>query len=745
MMKQLIPFTLLFLLFLQPAFSQEKIRPKIGLTLSGGGAKGIAHIGILKALDSAGIRVDFITGTSMGSIVGALYAIGYTGKEIERMANEIDWNTVLTNSSGLDGIIMEEKEEYTKYAVELPYSNNRFRMFSGVLEAEELWLKFSELFFPVRHIKNFNEFRIPFKCIATNAADGSMVILDKGEIVNAVRSSMAIPSFFTAVDFDSLKLVDGGVVRNFPVTDVREMGANYVIGVNVSSGLAPAEKLNNPLTMLLNIVFFKEAEDSRKEIPLCDIYIPMPVQNYTAASFGRSRDIMDTGIIVGERMYPVFKKLKDSLDAIYGAQDYAPESISVPEAVYITEVEVNGLKHTEKSFFLHTMDFETHRNYTAKQLSKMIRKAFGLRYYSRITYALDCRDDGTSRIIFSVDENALAAAKLSIHYNKFTGISLVTNFTIRNLLTNSSRSMLTLNLGEKFRAKAEHMEYVGRTRSFSVSLGAQYEFLDFNSYDDYEETAIYRQQYVKADLRVGYAAHRRFSMSLGTRFETLKYRPSLKAAFNAGGKNNFFTSYLQFRYNSLDRNVYPKKGVRAETSAEWVYGQQGNITYYENGREIFNTDSLGLSYDPYARTTAQIETYTPTGRNGTFMTLSQAGINFNYNQYFLNDFYVGGLTRLFRNQIVFAGYQEGMRTTGSLLAFQAGYRQQLYNNLYVQWKSNIMYFDFIKKNDNYKPSFLSGHMLGVSYLTAIGPVEFSVMYGDQSRKLGTYVNIGLGF
>ena len=138
-------------------FSQKNERPKIGLTLSGGGAKGLAHIGILKALDSAGLHIDYVTGTSMGSIIGALYAAGYSGDSIEQVARKIDWDVLLSNSSSLRTLLMEEKDEYGKYAVELPWVNHAFRLPSGVLESQELWLKFSELFFSRTQHQRFFE------------------------------------------------------------------------------------------------------------------------------------------------------------------------------------------------------------------------------------------------------------------------------------------------------------------------------------------------------------------------------------------------------------------------------------------------------------------------------------------------------------------------------------------------------------------------------------------------------------
>ncbi len=215
-------------------------RPKIGLVLSGGGAKGLAHIGILKAIDSAGLKIDFITGTSMGSILGGLYAIGYSADSIEKIARGIDWDLLLSNQSSMRSMITDEKSEYGKYDVELPWVNQWFRFSTGVIEGQELWLKFSELFRPVYGINDFSKFSIPFKCLATDISTGEAVELDTGDIVTAVRASMAIPTIFTAVEDNGRKLVDGGVVRNFPVRDVRDMGADIVIGSNVSGPLRGA-------------------------------------------------------------------------------------------------------------------------------------------------------------------------------------------------------------------------------------------------------------------------------------------------------------------------------------------------------------------------------------------------------------------------------------------------------------------------------------------------------------------------
>src|SRR3954451_14500387 len=366
--------TLIFIFFSLLLAAQT--RPKIGVTLSGGGAEGLAHIGILKAIDSAGLKVNYVTGTSMGSIIGALYASGYSGDSIEKMARNMDWDVLISNGASLRSLTIDEKEEYDKYAVELPWVNNAFQLPSGVFESEELWLKFSEYFFPVYNIKDFSKFSKGFKCIATDVATGEAVVLDSGEIVSAIRSSIAIPSVFTAVNYNGRKFIDGGVTRNFPVKDAKEMGSNIVIGSNVAGGLLPKEKITNVFQVLLQVAFFHEDADVAEEKKLCNIYVKHDLQNFSMGSFGSANDIVKEGIEKGDSIYPRVKQIADSLNAIYGAEKYKINSVPKVDSVRITELEVNGLRRTNESFFLHRTEFEVNRTYTAKDITQCIRKAF---------------------------------------------------------------------------------------------------------------------------------------------------------------------------------------------------------------------------------------------------------------------------------------------------------------------------------------------------------------------------------
>ena len=551
-----------FLNILSLNAQQQNPRPKIGLTLSGGGAKGLAHIGILKAIDSAGLKIDYITGTSMGAVVGSLYAVGYSGKQIEDIARKIDWDLMLSNQLSLRSLSMSEKEEYGRYAVELPLINNKLILPSGFLEGQELWYKFAELYYGVLSIKDFNDFPIPFKCIGTDISNGQAVVMDKGDISSAVRASMAIPSVFTTVDYDGHRLVDGGMIRNFPVRDVKAMGADMVIGVSVASELTPKEKLNSAFDILMQLAFFREAEDYKNEVPLCDIFVRLPIEEYSVASFSDAEKLIEIGKNEGKNLYPTLKRLADSLNNIYGVPPVQSDKLTQKDSFFINACAIKGLKKSTKDFFLNTMDFHEDRFYTATALSTAIRRVYSTRSYSSISYSLEAQQGDTAKIVFEVKENPSTHAKLGLHYNVFSGISFIANLTTRDFFTPYSKSLMTFNFGENFRLRGEHLQYFGQRKSFAVIPKFQFENFQINTYTGFVKSGQYRQNYTLSELKIQQSGFRSVTAGLGTRYELVSFKPVILSSLEAKGKNGFWTTFASLAVNRLDRSVYPQRGVK---------------------------------------------------------------------------------------------------------------------------------------------------------------------------------------
>ena len=722
-------------------------RPRIGLTLSGGGAKGLAHLGILKAIDSAGLKIDYVTGTSMGAIIGSLYAVGYSADTLIDITRGINWDVLLRNGADLRSLFMEEKDESSKYVVELPWINHRFQLSTGLLEAQELWIRFSELYFPVYKIKDFDQFNIPFRCVSTDVGSGNAVVMHQGEIITAVRASMAIPSVFTAVDYDSMRLVDGGIVRNFPVKDVREMGADIVIGSNVATGLLPSEKVRNVFQILLQVAFFRESEDSRREIPLTDIYVPINMEDFNMGNFADAESIIQKGLEEGRKLYPRLKHLADSLNNIYGKDSERIHRLPPGDSVRITSFSINGLSKTTRDFFVNTVDFHTGATYTPRQLSRMVRQAFGSRYYKRVTYSLQPKADGSAHIEFQVLENPFTFAKMGLHYSRFSGIGLIGNFTTRNLLTSNSRSLVSVNLGESFRLRAEHLQYIGRLKNFSLTAKTQFDRFDLIAYKDFKQTGVYKQNFWELSEKLQYSSSKRdLSTGFGHRFEWLKYNPTISPNLAFKGRSQFNTFYAFLQHHTLDRNVFPTRGIKLEVEAGRILRQNLRISFLSDDEPLPNPDSLQSTRHPFNYTTFSAEGYQPLGNKWVGFLHAQSGINFGYDRNIMNEFVIGGMVRFFRRQVLFAGLQEGTIYSAAYATLQGGLRYSLFSNAYITGRANILANNFISRSEFFTAKDIyTGYALTFSYNFALGPLEMSLMYSDQTGKVQTFINLGIPF
>jgi NTE family protein len=735
------------LLFLPCAIhAQQGQRPKIGLTLSGGGAKGLAHIGILKAIDSAGLQVDYVTGTSMGAIVGSLYAQGYTGDTILKISKKLDWNILLSNKSSLNAFIMEEKNEYGRYALELPMQSGRFSIPSGVLEAEELWLKFDELYFPVYGIRQFDQLKRPFKCIATNLATGEAVVLEKGDLISAVRASMAIPSVFTAVMVDGKKLVDGGLVRNFPASDLKKMGADIIIGSNVSSGLLTSEKLTSPVQILMQIAFYKEAETTQKEKELCNVYISHPLEKYTAASFGSSDSIMAMGVEMGKLYYPYFKKMADSLNAIYGSP--APvASPAIAKEVTIRHIIADSLRLISQSFLRRMLGIKEGKSYTVKQLEDGIRQAYGTRYFNRLYYQLEPVSPGVADMRLIAEENAPIIAKLGINYNSFSNIMLIANISIRDLVGKPSISSATVGLSENPRVRLEHTMIFGTKKIPMASVSELYaERQEFSQYRSFKTVGNYRQSNLFFDTRLQLAFRRRQLYAVGLHWENVNLKPLSETVLDVQGKNNYFQGYFRYEYNSQDRLFLPRRGSYFLLEPSVLVSNPKDIIFKSNGTRIFNLDSVGLNTGSFMRLRMQVQKVVPL-RGRHYITLQgEAAANLNTSQLIFHDFVLGGLQPMMRNQVSFMGIADASVRTNSLVKGSINWRYQFSGSVYAAVTANLMYHSFLREEFYAYPSkLLSGYGLTLGIDSPIGPLEFSFMYSDQSKILKNYVNLGFRF
>ncbi|MDP5081745.1 MAG: patatin-like phospholipase family protein, partial [Winogradskyella sp.] len=272
--------------------AQETEKPKVGLVLSGGGAKGFAHIGVLKVIDSLGIEIDYIAGTSMGAVIGALYATGYSGLQLEAMFNNQDFDELINDKFPREAKSLYERENSEKYAVSLPFSKFKITLPSALSRGQNVYNLLYQLMLPVNDIRDFEELPIPFFCVATDIETGESLILDEGRLAEAVSASSALPSLFQPVTIGDRILVDGGVTNNFPVEELRAKGMDIIIGVDVQDALKDREALKSAPDILMQINNFRTIDLMKNKAPLTDIYIKPDITDFSVISFTEGNDII---------------------------------------------------------------------------------------------------------------------------------------------------------------------------------------------------------------------------------------------------------------------------------------------------------------------------------------------------------------------------------------------------------------------------------------------------------------------
>jgi NTE family protein len=733
--------------FLSSQAQINHVRPKIGLTLSGGGAKGLAHIGILEAIDSAGLKIDAITGTSMGSIVGGLYAVGYSGDTIEKIARKLDWEIMFSTMPQLSAISIEEKEEFDKYALEVPFEKGKFRMRKGIIEGQELWLKLAELFEPVYNVNDFSKFSIPYKCIATDLETGDAVAMDHGDITNCVRASMAIPSVFTPVQYEGKTLVDGGLVNNFPVLDVKEMGADIVIGVNLDKGLKKADELNSPLDILLQICFYKDAEHYQKRRDACDIYILPELYDFSAASFDASDSIIDIGKETAKLFYPVFKRLADSLNNLYPSDPFVKNRLPVKKTITISDYTVDGLNRSTEDFFFGLLGLRDNHAYSSHRLNEGVRRVYGSRYYEKIHFDFVTLDSLNTKMHFKVVENPLTTVKFALNYNSFTSLGFIFNVISRDLLLKESRALASIDINENPRLFLQYYKYLGKSRRYGLNMSYYIESVDFPVYQDFRLVETLRSRYSAFDLRGQYNLSNNMYIGIGQQYVNSGIHTPESPELTYNGNNTYWNSYLSFMLNSYDKKHFTTTGWMVKAEIGIVYGQSPEFIYtYKN--ETVNSDTLGLNYDNYVRLFVRADHFAPLSTKFVFSQNVTLAYDITNNPYVANNFLVGGISQVIRNQVPFAGLSESEVITSSILSAQLGMQYLLAKSIYLTGRFNAALYDFhgvsinkLTATDN----LLTGYGLTLGYASAIGPIEITAMYCDQDGKVRYNINLGYRF
>lgn len=745
-MKSLLIFIISILLAFSFVNSVNAQRPKIGLTLSGGGAKGLAHVGILQAIDSAGLKVDYITGTSAGSMIGAMYAIGYSANQIDSIIRGFDWDLLLSGKPKYTDVGIDEKDEFGRYSFEIPFDGMQAKMGTGLIESEEVWLQFSDVFFHVYDQTDFLKFDIPFKCIATDLSNGNAVVLDTGQIVKALRSSMAIPSILTAVEYGNTQLVDGGIVRNFPVSDVIEMGAEYTIGVNLFTGLVEANELNSAIDVMYQITNYRDADDLKKQKKLCDILIEPPVSKYNAGSFGEAHEILDIGYEMRKKYYPVFKRMADSLNKIQPISFNPNNRLKANKKVIIDSYEFVGLKNISEDMITRKSGLRIGNEYSADELNQAFRQMYSTLYFQYIYYELIPTKKGHAKMIVRLKEQYTGMFKVTFNYHSFTSPAIIVNYTWRNLLFDRSRSIVKWAISEDMKGLIEHKQFFGKNLNRSLTLKTNYIQQRIPFFNGGEVA----NQYKTSNFYTGVSFHRYYGRNTAIGLHYGYYRtdftPDIASFFRVDGFSSSTKTTFDYEYNNLDRPILPTSGVQAKINVSLAANRIYEGSYSGSDTTISDTTISVKVKAPLLRIDFYANFYKKASSKLTILTNLQGGvISDTIVDFPFDNIFVGGNQQIYNSQFVFSGYKNAQIAALSFVSGLVGMQYNIWGDVYFIGKANVGSYAFLSENNNLSTKFISGFSATVAYNISMLPVEFSVNYSPEINIFFTNINIGFRF
>ena len=723
----LLPFSL---------HSQEQ-RKKVGVVLSGGGAKGMAHIKALKVIEEAGIPIDYIAGTSMGAIVGGLYAIGYTTEQLDSMVRKQDWTFLLSDRIKRSAMSLTDRERSEKYTVSIPFTKTpKDAAAGGLMKGQNLANLFSDLTVGYHDSINFNKLPIPFACVAANVVNGEQIVFHDGILSTAMRASMAIPGVFTPVRQDSMVLVDGGIVNNYPADVVKAMGADIIIGVDVQNALKKADKLNSVPDILGQIVDITCQSNHEKNVDLTDTYIRVNVEGYSSASFTPAA--IDTLMRRGEEAAKAQWNSLLALKKKIGISDnYVPKrhgpysSLSNVRTIYVTDISFSGVEADDKKWLMKKCNLKENSNITTQQIEQALYQLRGSQSYSSASYTLTDTPEGY-HLNFLLQAKYEKRINLGIRFDSEEIASLLINGTADLKTHIPSRLSLTGRLGKQYAARIDYTLEPMQQRNFNFSYMFQYN--DINIYEEGERAYNTTYKYHLAEFGFSDVWYKNFRFGLGFRFEYYKYKDFLfkKPEFiGLDVESEHFLSYFaQVHYNTYDKGYFPSKGSDFKAA----------YSLYTDNMAQYNEQA------PFSALSASWASVIPATRRFSIIPSIYGRVLIGKGIPYPLKNAIGGEVYGFYipQQLPFAGVTNMELMENSIIITSLKFRQRMGSIHYLTLTGNYgltdsHFFEILKGKQ------LFGISAGYGMDSVFGPLEISLGYSNQTDKGSCFVNLGYYF
>jgi len=712
----------------------KKTRPKIGLVLSGGGAKGFAHIGVLKVLEQAGVKIDFIGGTSMGAVVGGLYASGYSATQIDSIFHNTNFDELLQDYIPRSSKNFYEKRNDEMYALSLPFRKFKLGMPVALSKGMYNYNLLSKLTHNVRYIKDFNKLPIPFFCIATDIEKGEQVVLNSGYLAQAMLASSAFPSLFSPVEIDGKMLIDGGVVNNYPVEEIRKLGADIVIGVDVQDDLKDRNSLNDATKILVQITNLDMIRSMKDKIKDTDIYIKPEVSEFGVISFNEGKAIIKKGEEATNA------KLEQLIKLIEVPNDFKIESVSVKQdSLLIKTIEVNKLDNYTRAYVLGKLQIKNRNKISYDDLKTGINNLDANQNFSRISYTFEENKDGDILKLNLTENKTRTFLKFGLHYDDLYKSALLVNITQKKSLFKNDVVSLDVGLGDNFRYNLDY--YIDNGFYWSFGLKSRYNAFNRNLTTDFKNRELLTQLGLstinidfsdltnQAYLQTVFI--QKFLIGAGIEYKYLKIKSENLSETSPFIENSSYTSIFGYmKYDSYDNTLFPKKGLLFS-------GDFQSFLYSTNYTNDFSRYSIvkgeiGIVETIFNKATVKLQ--------------SDLGFTFGNNSVSFFDFFLGGYGfNTINNFKHFYGYDFLSISGNSYIKTCFTFDYEIFKKNHINFAANYANVeDNLFETGNWlsTPRY-SGYALGYALESRVGPIEVKYTWSPEIKT--SYVFLSAGF
>jgi len=717
--------------------STTSTRKKVAVVLSGGGAKGMAHIGVLKVLEKAGIPVDIVTGTSMGSIIGGLYAIGYNANALDSMVRVQDWSYVITDREDLRRQSLSDRKKQNTYFFTTGMTiGKRDKNAGGIIKGKNLAELFQQLCVGYTDSIDFShDLRIPFACVATNIIDNSEVVFHSGRLPQAMRASMAIPAAFSPVRIGNMVLVDGGLKNNYPADIARAMGADIIIGVTVQGAPKVAEDMGNTMSILSQIIDVNCKNKYDENLAITNLHLQVDTKGYGSASF--SQTAIDTLIRRGEQL--AMRHWDDiiALKKQIGIDDSFRPIILKPlrpqvmtEKLRVTSYTFENMTPQAERFLRQKFHLQKVDSIDARLEQELTTSMRVDLFYQTAECRLIPEGDGV-HVILSAGNRKSVQLHAGVRYDmeEYAAVQLGLSIPMKTAIPVNTD--ITLRLGKRLMARGEVTVHPRSFTRPTLSFTFRRNDVDIYMNGDLGYNIRYNQ-YQAEFLPINFNL-RHFNLQMGLRWDYMHYRNKLgsEEAKQVKLENEHFYSYrAKAEYNSEDSWYFPTHGARFK--AEYAY-----LT--DNFAKLDN--QTGLS-----EVNANWRMSFTFGNRFTLQPMFYGRLLFGNSVPPVFGNTIGGdwFGHYVEQQMPFAGVGYIEYVDHQFVGVQLQAQQRIADNNYVLLRmSGAQQSDKIKNIFNYRT--LLGVQAAYYYNTMFGPVGATIGYSNHTKKPYFFLNLGYEF